>query len=189
MTFSQEYYAALAKTKAVHEAGRYYTGHFIRRHIPRVQAVITELGCQNVLDYGCGRHADKLEPSPSQEWGIPITWYDPGVERFAQRPEGRFDLVVVCQVLCAIPTQDREAIIKDIYSLAKKAVFFMERGFHIKKKKRAIGVQYDTWQAKDFLALLERHRPKKVETFLYYTPQKGCGSGVQYRIGKDGITF
>lgn len=187
MDFSPEYYAALAKSKAVHESGRYYTGHFIQRHIPRVKAVIDELGCKNVLDYGCGRNADKLDPLPSKEWGVPVSWYDPAVPRFSQRPSGKSDLVVMCQVLSAVPTQDREAVIRDVYAHARKAVFLIERGVHIKKKKRAAGVQYDVWIAQQFVALLEANLPKKVEAFLCFSPPHG--GIVLYRVNKDGTSW
>ena len=73
---------------------------------------------QTALDYGCGQHVLATE-FPQVNW----TGYDPGIPERAEKPDGKFDLVVCSDVMEHVEEDYVEAVLQEIADYAKQVVF------------------------------------------------------------------
>lgn len=96
-----------------------------------IKKVVDTLGCETMLDYGCGKGAYYYKPDPKdgltiQEYiGLQpenIRLYEPAINELSAFPAGQFDVVVCNDVIEHIPTPDVFWVMEEIFSLAKKAV-------------------------------------------------------------------
>lgn len=142
---SPRYYEALRATQEFHATHKTFTGRFLIRYSADVKALIEEYDCKTMLDYGCGKGRqwsepmDLENPSPmlADFLGLKrtnITLYDPGVPKFEEEPEGKFDIVVCTQALGSIPIADLPWAVERLYGFANKCVYVAERlAAHVKK--------------------------------------------------------
>lgn len=154
---SKDYYEVLNTVRAFHEAKKLYTGRFIRFYVGSIKKLIDELDCKTMLDYGCGKGHQWVEPydpkkgfynpermpdvepfgQPLDQYlNVQVTKYDPGVKEFERQPQGKFDIVVATQVIGAIAQADMQWAVDHMFSLANKAVLIGERGDGGNTKKR-----------------------------------------------------
>lgn len=88
-----------------------------QRYADTVLQVAAHLNTRDILDYGCGKATlQKCIPFPIQN-------YDPFVPEYSKRPVAA-DLVVCTDVMEHIEPEYVEAVLREIQSLSKKAVFF-----------------------------------------------------------------
>lgn len=128
---SLDYHVALEKTKKFHLKNKGFSGRFLFRYADDVRELIRATGCRTMLDYGCGRGKQYLLPMEDGRLlvdylGVAVTKYDPGWQPFAAEPVGKFDIVVVTQVLGSIPVQDLAWVLERIFSYASRAVYIAE---------------------------------------------------------------
>jgi Methyltransferase domain len=75
------------------------------------------------LDYGCGK-GGFIEQIRPLDLFTTIRGYDPAVETFAARPEGRFDLVTCLDVLDVVEPQFLGNVINDVAALTGRIAVF-----------------------------------------------------------------
>jgi hypothetical protein len=73
-------------------------------------------GVPRLLDYGSGKGYQYLAHRVHEQWGgsMPIC-YDPGVRQLAERPEGKFDGIICCDVLEHIEERHLPDILTDVF--------------------------------------------------------------------------
>lgn len=128
---SVEYHVALEKTKKFHLKNKGFSGRFLFRYADDVRDLIQATASRTMLDYGCGRGKQYALPMADGRLlpdylGVSVTKYDPGWQPFAADPVGKFDIVVVTQVLGSIPTQDLGWVLDRIFRYARRAVYIAE---------------------------------------------------------------
>jgi hypothetical protein len=104
-----------------HRRGDKFGGDFLGNFIPEIEALIKHTGSKTVLDYGCGRARFYKEQNLAKRWGVGVGLYDPAVEDYKTRPEGKFDGVICTDVLEHV--LDPQAVLAEIFGYAKKFVF------------------------------------------------------------------
>lgn len=118
----------------------------MRSHAVAIKEVIDRFGCRTALDYGVGKgaqyewrcadegHAITKGMGIEEYWGVEVVKYDPAYPKFAEEPEGKFDLVICTHTLGAIPIADLGWVIDRLYGFAEKAIYIGERIGATKKK-------------------------------------------------------
>lgn len=102
----------------------HFPGRSILQHAWIVNQMIRKNRSESLLDYGCGLGFQYSIEHVERWWGMMPTLYDPAVERYAARPEGRFDGVIVSDVMEHIPDAEVRDVIRDAIGYAKQWVFF-----------------------------------------------------------------
>lgn len=96
-------------------------GGAIAPYFKPIQSLVEKTGAKTILDYGCGKAQHSRGMNWPREWGVKATFYDPAVEEFSTRPEGKFDGVICTDVLEHV--EDPDWVIQDILNYATKFVF------------------------------------------------------------------
>lgn len=111
-----------------------------------MRALVQAHDCRTMLDYGCGKGRQYVEPVPGTETPLRrflrvsrAQLYDPAVECYAKRPKGVFDLVICTDVLEHVPEAAVMWVITDLYSYARKAVFAAISTRPAKRKRLSTG--------------------------------------------------
>jgi hypothetical protein len=139
---SAAYYEALNATRQLHRETKKFNGRFLHRYVPDLQPLLEELECRTLLDYGCGKGNQWQQALEGGGFladllGVRPTLYDPGTERFAAEPTGRFDAVICTQVLGSVPIVDLPWVIDRLLGFAIKLVFVGERVKPVRKQLHA----------------------------------------------------
>jgi hypothetical protein len=106
----------LEQAKLLHQNERKWRGTTLRQYIPEINKLRKEYNLQTMLDYGCG----KAKHHPL-EWNA--TKYDPAIPEFANKPVGKFDLVISTDVLEHIPVTNLKPIIDELFEYSNKWLF------------------------------------------------------------------
>ena len=107
----------IAEYRRLHQSPSFCKGGAIASHIGAIRELIRKTGAKSVLDYGSG----KALLSRSTNWGVPVTYYDPGIPEFDQKPIGQFDGVICTDVLEHV--ENPEVVIAEVLGYARKFVF------------------------------------------------------------------
>jgi SAM-dependent methyltransferase len=180
---SKAYDEALQDSIRHHQTSKTFSGSLAFHHAEAIKDVINAVGATTVLDYGCGKGIQyEGEDSLETLWGVPVTKYDPAIERFAREPDGSFDLVICTHSLGCVPVDDMPAIIDRVYRRATKAVYVGELIGSVKKKvfRHPERFAYG-WAAADWARALRRDRadmPAKV----YLGVLRDAGDGLKLRV-------
>jgi len=78
---------------------------------------------KTILDYGCGKGTLKNWVEDSGITGREWTLYDPGVEKWATKPKGPFDLVITTDVLEHVEEEHLGEVIDDLNALTSKYLY------------------------------------------------------------------
>jgi hypothetical protein len=118
----EEMYALYQRT---HEGNpKRFLGYTTKLYAQPVRRLIEATGTKTLLDYGCGKGYQYLGPRRVHEkWGglLPHC-YDPGVVGLKDKPEGRFDGVISCDVMEHVPEALLPAVLAEIFGYAEKFV-------------------------------------------------------------------
>lgn len=104
-------------------AKRNFKGLTILQHVESIEKVVRRTRAQTVLDYGSGQGKAWSRGLTDRLGLSSVTCYDPAVPRFAQKPEGRFDGVICCDVLEHIGEEHIDAVIEELFGYARKFVW------------------------------------------------------------------
>jgi hypothetical protein len=82
---------------------------------------VVNLGAGSILDFGCGR--SDLAAHFWKDGERRIEKYDPAIPQFKEMPDGRFELVLCCDVMEHIPMADVGRIFAEIKAKASNVLF------------------------------------------------------------------
>ena len=187
--FGPEYFAALAEATAHHASSKTYSGKFLRPHAPVIRELIDTFGIRSILDYGAGKgaqydwvsHGGPDQSIPAGQtletfWGVKVTKFDPAWPPFAQRPSGRFDLVLCTHVLGSIPVLSLPEVVTDLYGYARVAVYVAEKIGPVRKRVFSEPGKFPRgWTRHDWSNALRREGGARV----YLATREKTSSGVQ----------
>lgn len=167
--FSSEYYAALEDSKKHHATSKTFSGKLMRPHAKFIRALIKQYKCRSLLDYGCGKGLQYVEPwcpggkTLEEWWGIPVTKYDPAWPQFAREPEGQFDIVIVTHTLGCVPVKDLPAVVDRLVELAgngQGVIYIAERIGPPKAKmvKTVASALPESWRVPQWLHMVYRDK-------------------------------
>ena len=101
-----------------------FSGASLKKHIPKINRIITEKNIESVLDYGCGKamfhHRLRVEPHK----------FDPGYPPYSEKPTGNFELVICTDVMEHVEEEFVSKVFVEIFHYATKHVYL-----HIATKK------------------------------------------------------
>jgi hypothetical protein len=174
----RQFYAR--KTNSGKAAG--YSGRTMVRQIGYIRNLCRGVNAQTLLDYGCGRaqpyewrnfEIGKANVASLQEYlGVrQITLFDPAVESFSSRPQGRSDFVTCTDVLEHVPENNVPWVLRDIVNFADKAVFIAIACYparvHLSNGENAHAtVRSKAWWKQQILAVLHDRPDLKVHILL-----------------------
>lgn len=90
-------------------------------YLPYVLPIVKELKPSSILDYGCGR--SDLAAHFWRDGERTIGRYDPAIPEFKQMPEGKFGLVMCCDVMEHIPMAAVDRVLEQIREKSNKVFF------------------------------------------------------------------
>ncbi len=111
-----------------------YAGENLWPHMGFIKAAINRHGAKTILDYGAGKGMQysnlrvkvakgALYRNLESYWGVKVSCYDAGYERFNIFPEGRFDALISTDVLEHCAKDDLEWIVSEMFEKARNFVF------------------------------------------------------------------
>ena len=115
-----DYHDHIAAYKEIHST-RHYGDSSTDEYLPIVAQVVKDLKPASILDYGCGR--SDLAVHFWRDGERRIAHYDPAIGKYKVMPEGRFDLVIACDLMEHIPMMWVDQILGDIQSKGPVAFF------------------------------------------------------------------
>ncbi len=122
MGLGARYSELIDQYKIMHNTPSMFDGKSLPVHGESISELISELGIETVMDYGCGK--GNWHEEMEEMWEIPpITPYDPAFAPFSTKPHGKFDLVICTDVLEHCDKQDLPWIVDEICDYSTKAVY------------------------------------------------------------------
>lgn len=83
----------------------------------RIKAYLEEYKVKTLLDYGIAQGVGYEKGNLAEYWGLEsFAGYDPAVERYSQKPVGKFDAVLCYDTLEHIPEGSIDYVLQDIFS-------------------------------------------------------------------------
>ena len=112
--------------KALHKHKDFCRGSAIKGYFKEIKSLIDRTESKTLLDYGCGKamhYSNGILEGPNwdKEWGVEATLYDPGVEKFEKKPEGKFDILICTDVLEHV--EDPEEVVRELFTYPTKGAF------------------------------------------------------------------
>lgn len=115
-----DYQAHIGAYREMH-ATRHYGSSATELHLGLVAEVVKQLAPSSILDYGCGR--SDLVAHFWKDGRRRIARYDPAIPAFKAMPDGRFDLVLCCDVMEHIPMDSVDRVFREILTKSGRALF------------------------------------------------------------------
>ena len=143
--FSKKYYDLIDQYKIAHKNGikknnnlidgvNTFSGRSLENNLFEIKKIISDTASVDLLDYGCGKaiwYTNTITVNNIEYSGVSNFWnikefylFDPGVDKYSKKPNKKFDGVVCTDVLEHIHPDDIENVVFEIFSFAKKFVFF-----------------------------------------------------------------
>ena len=114
----------IAEYTLIHAKSGVMDGNSTRKRRDEIWGFINRVKPQTVLDYGCGKAGHYLRSELHKFWGIEMpTLYDPAVEGFMEKPQGKFDAVICVDVMEHIHPSEVLKTLDEVMNYSK-AVFF-----------------------------------------------------------------
>ena len=107
-----------------YEAGEGCLGRSILHWELKIRTLCRRHQTQTVLDYGCGNAEAYTAQHIDARWRAKVTLFDPANPKYSDKPSGKFDGVICCDVLEHVPEGELPAFLDDVFGYAKKWVFF-----------------------------------------------------------------
>ena len=92
-----------------------------RKYGEEVAAYAREMGCESILDYGCGNQSLKL----TLPRYLRYAGYDPAIEEYSHFPEGEWDLICCIDVMEHVEEDCVDAVLERIHAAAEVGVYFL----------------------------------------------------------------
>lgn len=149
----------------MHASPKYFRGVNTAKYRSEIGFLILKTSSNTLLDYGSGKGDQYKHPyNLHDSWGVEVTCYDPAVPGINEKPTGKYDGVICCDVMEHIPDHSVDAVIKNIFSLANKFVFFVITNVPAKKqmpdgRNCHVTVEPNEW----WLARIGRAKPAGIE--------------------------
>jgi len=89
-----------------------------------IKHLVDLLSAETLLDYGCGKGWQYRDHQCHEYWGTKVYLYDPGYDKYNVKPKGKFDIVIAVDVLEHLHPSTAIQTIREIFSYARKGVFF-----------------------------------------------------------------
>lgn len=115
-----DYHDHIAAYKEMHGT-RHYGDSSTAEYLDLVADVVRELKPRSILDYGCGR--SDLAAHFWRDGERRISRYDPAIGKFKVMPDGRFDMVLACDLMEHIPMAFVDQILYEIKTKGPTALF------------------------------------------------------------------
>lgn len=164
----------------MHAQPKYFRGRDAQKHFARIGRLVLDTATTTLLDYGCGKGEQYEQPIALQEaWGVDVTCYDPGVERFAAKPNGKmFDGVICCDVMEHIPEPHVETILRDVIAHASKFAFFSIATTPASKtlpdgRNCHLTIRSEEWWREQIDQVREDYPGVRVEAWIQPDPEHG----------------
>jgi hypothetical protein len=113
----------IADYEYFHSAEIYGTGG---RHFAFILPHILALKPGSLIDYGAGRSDIALRVGRKAGIKDKVARFDPAVPAVAQKPEGRFDLLISLDVLEHIPEKELDTVLDEMASMANHALHVID---------------------------------------------------------------
>ena len=102
-----------------------WIGEALAEYKHNVFNLIKENNIKTILDYGCGKakfHSILFNNKkvPGSPMGVDITPYDPAIAKFANKPTGKYDLVLCVDVMEHVQEDKVEEVLKDIFTFSNR---------------------------------------------------------------------
>ena len=102
-----------------------WIGEALAEYKHNVFNLIKENNVKTILDYGCGKakfHSILFNNKkvPGSPMGVDITPYDPAIAKFANKPTGKYDLVLCVDVMEHVQEDKVEEVLKDIFTFSNR---------------------------------------------------------------------
>jgi SAM-dependent methyltransferase len=116
-------YESLEEAQKYHiQHQTHWIGESLGEYKYQIWDVIARKNVKTVLDYGCGKaHFHKLLFNNPKTPGAPtvqLTPYDPAYFPFAEKPTGKFDLVLCIDVMEHVQEDQINNVLEDIFSFS-----------------------------------------------------------------------
>lgn len=103
----------------------FFKGHSIVAYLPEIIQLIKSSNIKSVIDYGCGKAEAWEYYKLKQMLGLEqVILFDPGVERYATKPNKQADLIICIDVMEHVPEHLVDDVMDTICDYSKKAIFF-----------------------------------------------------------------
>jgi 2-polyprenyl-3-methyl-5-hydroxy-6-metoxy-1,4-benzoquinol methylase len=100
---------------------RHYGSSATDLHLAQIAKMVQTYAPASILDYGCGR--SDLAAHFWLDGARRIARYDPAIPAFKTMPDGRFDMVLVCDVMEHIPMASVDRVLKEVHEKSSLALF------------------------------------------------------------------
>lgn len=147
---SQYYKESVEAGRKFQKENKSWAGFDAVKYQKQIKDLVVKYNAKTILDYGCGKGLQYLEPLPYEseeirqtfdQWlGVTVYKYDPCVDEFSiPPPEGqKFDGVICTQVLGSIPDADLPWVANKLESHTEKFCFISLNFQQPSKQKKLI---------------------------------------------------
>lgn len=126
----------IAEYTLIHAKSPVMDGNSTRKRREEIAEFIDKVKPQTVLDYGCGKAGHYRDDRLHIYWGIEMpTLYDPAVEQFKIKPIGKFDAVLVVDVMEHLHPSKVDETLEEIMNYGGAVFFNIDTQPAIKKFK------------------------------------------------------
>ncbi len=101
-----------------------FDGHSTYEFRNLIHNIVRRTRSKTVLDYGSGKGIQYSKQNLDLYWSVDVECYEPYYEPFNKLPNKQFDGVICVEVLEHVPEERLELLFNNIFSRAKKFVFF-----------------------------------------------------------------
>lgn len=119
MTVSQSY---AEQYKLMHSDPMMFPGEQAFYADAYIHSAIKNFNVTEVFDYGCGKGLQYTQGKLHKKWGVSVTLYDIGVNRFSIKPNRTFEMVISTDVLEHIEPEAVTSVLNEIDNYATKVV-------------------------------------------------------------------
>ena len=185
---SQSYLDNIQFYKEMHEKGYFiqagrqidnkdaFNGKSILSYVQIIKNIIVLNNCESLLDYGCGKAKFYYEsfktkqanyPNLKDYWNIKINMYDPCFIKYDKFPISKTDIIICIDVLEHIPIEDIDWVLREIFLLTKKVIFFNIACYPAKAllpngKNAHINIKNYKWWQKKLIKIAEEFKELKI---------------------------
>jgi 2-polyprenyl-3-methyl-5-hydroxy-6-metoxy-1,4-benzoquinol methylase len=115
-----DYHDHIAAYKEMHST-RHYGDSATDEYLPIVARIVKECRLQSILDYGCGR--SDIAAHFWRDGERRIARYDPAIGKYKVLPEGKFDVVLACDLMEHIPMASVDIVLSEMRAKSSSAFF------------------------------------------------------------------